>query len=352
MLNIKDKSECAWDLISLGEVLLRFDPGDERVHTARNFRVWEGGGEYNVARNLSKCFRLDTAIITSLADNQIGRLVEDLICQGDVDATEILWRETDGISRAVRNGMYFMERGFGLRSPTGCSDRGNTAVSQLAPGDLDWNRIFSDRGARWFHTGGIFAALSETTAQVAADAMKAAREHGTVVSYDLNYRASLWSDRGGQRAANELNRQLLEFADVVFGVEEYNASFEQYSGEKFRGAAESMASRYGNLKVVATTLRDVTSASSHSLSGSCYFDGSVVKAGNFESVEVLDRVGSGDAFAAGLIYGFLSRVPLETAIETAVAASVLSLCSVGDGLSAQLDEVERLVQRSDHGPVR
>jgi 2-dehydro-3-deoxygluconokinase len=352
VLKLKDKSECSWDLVSLGEVLLRFDPGNERVHTARNFRVWEGGGEYNVARNLSKCFRLDTTIVTALADNQIGRLVEDLICQGGVDVSEIRWRETDGISRGVRNGVYFMERGFGLRSPTGCSDRGNTAVSQLAPGDIDWNRIFAERGARWFHTGGIFAALSETTAEVAADAMKAAKANGTVVSYDLNYRASLWSDRGGRDASNKLNRELLEFADVVFGVEDLNASLADYDEATFQSSAEAMLSSYSGLKLVATTLRDVSSASHHSLSGACYADGQVMKAAGYEDIEVLDRVGSGDAFAAGLIYGILSERSLPASIELAAAASVLSLCSLGDGLSSDLDEVERLVNKSDKAPLR
>jgi 2-dehydro-3-deoxygluconokinase len=352
VLKVKEKSNCTWDLVSLGEVLLRFDPGDERVHTARNFRVWEGGGEYNVARNLSKCFRLKTAIATALADNQIGRLVEDLIDQGGVDVSEILWRETDGVSRTVRNGMYFMERGFGLRSPTGCSDRGNTAVSQLAPGDIDWNRIFAERGARWFHTGGIFAALSESTAKVAADAMKAAKANGTVVSYDLNYRASLWSDRGGRDAANELNRELLEFADVVFGVEDFEAGFASYNEDEFRESAEKMLSRHPGLQIVATTLRDVSSASRHSLCGVCYANGEVVKAGSYENVEVLDRVGSGDAFAAGLIYGILTERSLNSAIEHAAAASVLSLCSLGDGLSAGLDEVERLMNKTDKGPLR
>ena len=352
VINLKDKSACNWDLVSLGEVLLRFDPGDERVHTARNFRVWEGGGEYNVARNLAKCFGLETAIATALADNQIGRLVVDLVHQGGVDVSEIVWRETDGISRAVRNGMYFMERGFGLRSPTGCSDRGNTAVSQLAPGDIDWNLIFGERGTRWFHTGGIFAALSATTAEVAAEAMKSARQHGAIVSYDLNYRASLWSDRGGRDAANELNRELLEFADVVFGVEDFDAGFGVYTEGKFRSSAEAMLARYGDLRVIATTLRDVSSASRHSLSGVYYSEGKVVKAGNYEDIEVLDRVGSGDAFAAGLIYGILSGRSTQSAIDTAVAASVLSLCSLGDGLSARLDEVERLVSNTDHGPLR
>lgn len=352
MLKIKDKSECRWDIVSLGEVMLRFDPGDERVHMARSFRVWEGGGEYNVARNLSKCFGMDAAIVTALADNQIGRLVEDLIAQGGVDRSQIVWRETDGISRGVRNGIYFMERGFGSRAPMGCSDRGNTAVSQLHPGDIDWKNIFAEKGARWFHTGGIFAGLSDSTAEVALEAMRSAKKAGTVVSYDLNYRESIWSGRGGRDAANEVNGRLLAFADVVFGVEDFNAGLSVYSEDEFRGAAGAMLAKYPNLTAAATTLRDVHSASQHSLSG-LYFTGQqVVKARDFRQVDVLDRVGSGDAFAAGLIRETIAGSDMQIRIDVAVASAVLSMASAGDGSSATAREIERLAGSSDSTAIR
>src|SRR6266576_6475351 len=173
-LKIRSKGECRWDLISLGEVMLRLDPGDGRVATTRSFQVWEGGGEYNVARGLKRCFGLDTAVVTALADNPVGRLVQDLIYQGGVDQTHVRWAKFDGVGRVVRNGLNFTERGFGARAALGCSDRGHTAVSQLKPGDTDWEQIFVAEGARWFHTGGIFAALSETTPQVAREALEAA----------------------------------------------------------------------------------------------------------------------------------------------------------------------------------
>jgi 2-dehydro-3-deoxygluconokinase len=293
---------------------------------------------------LSKCFRLDASIVTSLADNQIGRLVEDLIMQGGVDVSNILWRETDGISRQTRNGMYFMERGFGARPPTGCSDRGNTAVSQLKPSEIDWTRIFETQQVRWFHTGGIFAGLSDTSAETARAAMQAAKAAGTAVSYDLNYRDSLWSHRGGRDAANELNRELLEFADVVFGVENFKASFADYSENEFRRCAGLMLECHPNLTVVATTLRDVKSASRHDLSGVCSVGGEVKKAKDYNDVDVLDRVGSGDAFAAGLIFGLLSGDP--HAIELAAASAVLSLASQGDGSSASSAEIHRLASTS------
>jgi len=214
---IKPKSECRWDLLSLGEVMLRFDPGDKRIWTARSFDVYEGGGEYNVARGLKRCFGLETAIATALSDNPIGRLIQDLIYQGGVDQSLIRWVEFDGVGRAVRNGLNFTERGFGVRAPLGCYDRGHTAVSQLKPGDVDWNDVFGRLGSRWFHTGGIFCGLSESAPEVAWEAMKAARRYGTVVSYDLNYRDSLWRAAGGRRRAEEVNRRLAPLVDVILG---------------------------------------------------------------------------------------------------------------------------------------
>jgi 2-dehydro-3-deoxygluconokinase len=351
-LNLKPESECAWDLVSLGEVMLRFDPGDDRIHAARSFRVWEGGGEYNVARNIAKCFRRRAAIVTALADNQIGRLVEDLIQQGGVDVSQILWRETDGISREVRNGLYFMERGFGSRPPTGCSDRGNTAVSKLKDGDLDLKRLFAENGVRWFHTGGIFAGLSESAAAVAAGAMRTAKESGAVVSYDLNYRESLWSGRGGRDAANALNHELLKYADVVFGIENFDASFSGYSEDGFHKAGDPIISRHPNIQILATTLRDVHSASRHSIAGACIADGQVYKSTDHQNIDVLDRVGSGDAFAAGLIHGVLAGKPVQTAIDLAAASCVLSLASLGDGSSATLAEIERLAAGSSRATDR
>ena len=351
-LNLKPESECFWNIVSLGEVMLRFDPGDDRIHAARSFRVWEGGGEYNVARNIAKCFRRSAAIVTALADNQIGRLVEDLILQGGVDASQIHWRETDGISREVRNGMYFMERGFGSRPPTGCSDRGNTAVSKLKSGDVDWKTLFTQKGARWFHTGGIFAGLSDSTADVASEAMRVAKESGAIVSYDLNYRDSLWSGRGGRDAANELNHDLLKYADVVFGVKNFDASFSGYSEDGLLKAADSIISRHPNIQILATTLRDVHSAFRHSIAGACVAGGQVYKSKDHPNIDVLDRVGSGDAFAAGLIYGMLTERPMQKTIDLAAASSVLSLASLGDGSSATLAEIERLAAGSSRATDR
>jgi len=219
-LTVKSKQNCRWDLVSLGEVMLRFDPGDRRIWTTRSFEVSEGGGEYNVARGLKRCFGLDAAIVTALADNPVGRLVEDLMYQGGVDQSLVRWVPFDGVGHSVRNGLNFTERGFGVRPALGSSDRGHTAVSQLKRSDIDWNEIFGKQGARWFHTGGIFCALSETTPEVAIEAMEAARKHGAIISYDLNYRESLWKAIGGKKRAQEVNRRLAPLVDVMLGNEE------------------------------------------------------------------------------------------------------------------------------------
>ncbi len=265
-MKLNDAASARYDLASLGEVMLRLDPGDGRVATTRSFQVWEGGGEYNVARGLRRCFGLRTLIVTALVDNPVGRLVEDLMLQGGVDLSWLRWVADDGVGRRARNGLNFTERGFGLRGAVGCSDRGHTAVSQLKAGDVDWERLFAG-GVRWFHTGGIFAALSETTPQVAREAMEAARRHGVVVSYDLNYRASLWKGIGGPEKARAVNRELVSLVDVLFGNEEdftvalgfqVEGVDEHHSAlpaESFQKMIGSVRAEFPSLQVVATTLR-------------------------------------------------------------------------------------------------
>src|SRR5881396_2241488 len=263
-LKPKDRAGCRWDLVNLGEVMLRLDPGEGRIHTARTFQVWEGGGEYNVARGLKRCFGLDTALVSALADNPVGRLVQDLIFQGGVDQSHVVWRKYDGVGRECRNGLNFVERGFGIRAGVGCSDRGHTAVSQLGPGDVDWAGIFDREGARWLHTGGIFCALSATTPEVAREAMEAARRHGASVSFDLNYRESLWRAFGGHARAIEVNRSLVPLVDVLIGNEEdFSAALgfqvtgvsSQYADldlDRFKGMIRQVVREFPHLRVVAT----------------------------------------------------------------------------------------------------
>ena len=352
MFDLRPAQETRWDIVSLGEVLLRFDPGEDRIRSARSFRVYEGGGEYNVARNLAQAFEKRAAIVTALADNAVGRLVEELMRQGGVDTSNVLWRETDGISGTSRNGLYFWERGFGPRASTGCSDRANTAVSRLKTGEIDWQSVFSHSGARIFHTGGVFTALSETTPDVAAEAMQAARHAGVLVSYDLNYRDSIWSTRGGRAAAEAVNERLLQYADIVFGISGFDASLSGYSEEAFRSAADRMLERFQDLRLLASPLRNIISASRHDVGGVCYAEGKVYASQSWHDVDVLDRVGSGDAFAAGILYGMLEGLPISDTIETAVASSVLAMATPGDSLSVSKKEIDSAVSSSSVAPVR
>lgn len=324
--------------MSLGEILLRFDPGYRRIHNSREFTVWDGGAEYNVAANAARVFKQRSVIAAGLADNGLGRLAEELARAAGVDTSELIWRGDS------RNGLYFIERGFGIRPPASTFDRENTATSQLAPGEIEWQRLFSESGVRWFHTGGVFTGLSDTTPEVAAEAMQAARENGTIVSYDLNYRGSLWKIRGGRDAANVLNRKLLPHTDVVFGTFDFDSTLSNYSEGSFRQAAEKMISEFPNLKAVVSTLRETHSASLHDLAGVCLIDGQVLRSKDYKNMEVLDRVGSGDAFAAGFISGLLDGKDAQFAIDCGAAHGSLAMTTPGDTSMSTMDEVIALMQ--------
>lgn len=354
-LELRKKEDCKFDMISLGEIMLRLDPGDARIRTARLFRVWEGGGEYNVARGLRKCFGLKTAAVTALADNEIGRLVEDFMLQGGVDTSLIKWVKYDGIGRTVRNGLNFTERGYGIRGALGVSDRGNTAASQLKEGDIDWEYIFGTLGVRWLHTGGIFAALSDTTAKVVIEAVKTAKKYGTVVSYDLNYRPSLWNDIGGKAKAREVNKEIAKYIDVMIGNEE---DFTACLGLEVEGNDENLkklnidgykkmmakaAELYPNFKVAASTLRTVKTATVNDWSAICWADGKVYNGLDLNGLEIYDRVGGGDSFASGLIYGLMETGDPQTAVNYGVAHGALAMTTPGDTSMATKAEVERII---------
>jgi len=356
-LKLKNESHCRWDLISLGEVMLRLDPGEGRIHTTRKFSVCEGGGEYNVARGLRRCFGKRTAVLTALADNPVGRLVEDLMLQGGVDLSLVRWVPYDGVGRTARNGLNFTERGFGPRAAVGCSDRGHTAVSQLQPGDFDWEAIFGRHGARWLHSGGIFCALGETTPAVARAAFDAARRHGTIVSYDLNYRDSLWRSIGGQTRAQEINRALMGSVDVLFGNEEdfsaalgfavegTDPSFQDLPISSFRRMIAKVTDAFPNITAVATTLRATRSASRNGWGALCSFAGELFEVQQDE-IEICDRVGGGDSFASGFICGLLEARGPEWALRCGVAHGALAMSTPGDTSMATRSEVERRMKGS------
>jgi 2-dehydro-3-deoxygluconokinase len=354
-LTIKPKQQCRWDLVSLGEVMVRLDPGNRRIATTRAFEVCEGGGEYNVARGLKRCFGLDTAIVTAFADDPVGRLLQDLIYQGGVDQSLVRWVPHDGVGRAARNGLNFTERGFGIRAAIGSYDRGHTAVSQLKPGEIDWDDIFGKQGARWLHTGGIFCALSPSAPDVALEAMQAGRRLGAIVSYDLNYRASLWKSLGGKKQAQEVNRRIAPYVDVMLGneedfsaalgydvpgLDEHHSTFEV---EGFKQMISKVLKDYP-FQVVATTLRKAKTATQNDWGAICYADAKFFQAKNRDNLEIFDRVGGGDSFASGLIYAFLTGHDPLWAVECGAAHGALAMTTPGDTSMATLDDVLQVMK--------
>ncbi len=354
-LKLRDKKDCKYDAVSLGEVMLRLDPGEGRIRTARSFTAWEGGGEYNVIRGLHKCFGMDTAVITAFADNEVGRLMKDFIEQGGVDTRLIHWKKTDGIGRVCRNGINFTERGYGIRGAIGCSDRFNTAISQATAKDLDFEYIFGELGVRWLHTGGIYAALSETASETVIEAIKTAKKYGTMISYDLNYRPSMWSAIGGQEKAQEVNKEIAKYVDVMIGNEE---DFTACLGFRIEGNDENLkelnldgykkmiseaAKTYPNFKLVATTLRTVRTATINDWKAICWADGEIYKSKEYDALEILDRVGGGDSFASGLVYGLMTTGDPEKAVNYGAAHGALAMTTPGDTSMASLSEVEAVM---------
>jgi 2-dehydro-3-deoxygluconokinase len=355
-LAIRPADSCRWSLVSLGEVMLRLDPGEGRIATTRGFTCWEGGGEYNVARGLARCFGMRTAVVTALVDNPVGRLIEDFMRQGGVDGSHVRWVPFDGVGRLARNGLNFTERGFGVRAALGMYDRGHTAAAQMRAGEIGWDALFGTEGAQWFHTGGIFAALSETTPGVVHEAMAAARRHGTIVSYDLNYRPSLWKAIGGKARAQEVNRDLVGMVDVLLGNEEdftaalgfdvegLDPDLSALDPANFGRMIEHVVAAYPTLRMVATTLRNARTATRNDWGAVCWADGELYAATPRPDLEILDRVGGGDSFASGLAYGLLSGQGPARAVEYGAAHGALAMTTPGDTSMVTLAEVEQVMR--------
>ncbi len=363
-LVLKDKKDCMYDCISLGEVMLRLDPGDGRIKNARSFQVWEGGGEYNVSRGLRKCFGYKTAIVTALADNDVGVLIEDFIMQGGVDTSFIKWMKFDGIGRSVRNGLNFTEKGHGIRGALGVGDRANSAASQMKADDIDWEYLFGTLGVRWMHTGGIFAALSDTTPGVVLEAVKTAKKYGTIVSYDLNYRPSLWNYIGGIDRAREVNRELAKYIDVMIGNEEdftaclglevegNDENFNEINRSGYENMIRQAVATYPNFKAIATTLRTVKTATVNDWGAICWYDGEFYSSKTYDALEIYDRVGGGDSFASGFIYGMVTFNDGQKAIEYGAAHGALAMTTPGDTSMASLKEVEAVVKGAGARVIR
>ena len=354
-LQLKSREECKYDAVSIGEVMLRLDPGEGRIRTARQFRAWEGGGEYNVVRGLRRCFGLNTGVITAFADNEVGMLMEDLILQGGVDTSLIKWMKTDGIGRVCRNGLNFTERGFGIRGAVGCSDRANTAISKATKDDFDFEYIFGELGARWLHTGGIYAALSEQSCETVIEAIKTAKKYNTVISYDLNYRPSMWSAIGGLDKAREVNKEIAKYVDVMIGNEEdftaclgleiegNDANLKELNIDGYKKMIAEAVKIYPNFKAVATTLRTVKSASINDWSALCWADGQIYSSARYDNLEIMDRVGGGDSFASGLIYGLMTTGDAQIAVNYGAAHGALAMTTPGDTTMASKKEVEAVM---------
>ncbi len=337
LLNISEKANSKFDIVTLGELLLRFDPGDARIWEADAFKLYDGGAEYNVAANLSKVFGMHAGFVSKVHDNLIGRLALGLARRAGVD-TRFVKTTDDG-----RNGIYFIERGSGPRAARSAFDRDHSAVSAANAETFAFGEIFSE-GVRWFHTGGVFAGLSDTTPQAAAAAMKAAGAANAVVSYDLNYRDSLWGKRGGRDAANAVNKRLLPYADVVFGAFDAETDLDRFDEESFAASASAMIAEFPNLKMVVSTLRTIRDAGRHDLGGVCYLDGEIVTATPQTDISVFDRVGSGDAFAAGFIYGMLEGKGVKFALDCGTALGTLAMTTAGDVAAVMADEVFSLMK--------
>jgi 2-dehydro-3-deoxygluconokinase len=355
-IQLRPVEQCKYDILSFGEIMLRLDPGEERIHTTRHFRVWEGGGEYNVARGLKRCFGKRAAVVTAIVDNPVGRLLEDFIFEGGVSTEYFRWVPFDGIGRKSRVGLNFTERGYGVRAAVGCSDRANSAASQIKKGDFDWDKIFGKDGVRWLHTGGIFAALSATTPDAIIEAVTIAKKHGTIVSYDLNYRESLWKDFGGQDKARQVNREIAKYVDVMIGNEEdFTAAlgFEvegldehcsKLDPSNFKRMIQKAVAEFGNFKAVATTLRNVKTATRNDWGAILYMDGKFHEAVLRPDLEILDRVGGGDSFASGLVYGLMEGKSPEQAVNYGAAGGALAMTTPGDTSMATLKEVEAVMK--------
>lgn len=343
VVTVRPAHECRFDVLALGEVMLRLDPGEGRVRTARTFHVSEGGGEYNVGRALRRCFGQRAALVTAIGDNEVGRLLEDLLLQGGVNLDHVVWRAADDVGRQHRTPLNFTERGFGVRSSRGVYDRANSATATLQPDDVDWDHLFGELGVRWFHTGGIFAGLSESTFDVARAAMSSARRHGTVVSYDINYRPSLWQARGGTEALQRMTNELLGDVDVLFGVD----------AADFDDTIDGFVRELPGLAAVAATQRVVHSASRNDWGGVAWSpSGGRVEGTHHQGLEILDRVGGGDGFAAGVIYGLLEGRSLAGALELGIAHGALVMTTAGDTSSVDLADVERLCSGGDASVIR
>lgn len=353
-LKIRDAEKCQRDFLALGAIVQRFDPGMIPLHEAVNFQRHCSGGEYNPAVNLSKCFRMRTAVCSASVHYPPGWWIESEVRRAGVEAY-FKWFQFDGV-HGPRIATVYSDRAIGIRAPEVWYDRAYEAGAMLKPGDFDWADLFQRRGMRWFHSGGIFAALSPTTSALIIEAMTAARAAGTIVSYDLNFRKKLWdASEGGSARAVEVNRKIASSVDVMIGNEEdlqlglgipgpeVSTKRSKLDAATFKEMIEKTISAYPNIRLVATTLREVHSASHHSWKCVLWYDGKFYESPVME-LDVYDRIGGGDGFASGLIYGLLTNQEPELSLRLGWAHGALLTTFPGDTTMARLDQVRSLAE--------
>lgn len=348
-LNIKSKASN--DFISLGALVHRLDPGNIPFRKATECKIHVSGGEFNVAANLADCFQMKTGVVSALADYPIGNLIAERVKAMGVKPFFKHFKH-NGVNGPNMATVY-SDRGFGIRAPSVFYNRANEAASLLKPGDFNWDQIFAG-GVRWFHSGGIFASLSETTGQLIIEAMKAAKASGAVTSFDLNFRAKLWNIWGGEQKAVDVIKKIVKNVDVLVGNEEdlqkglgipgpEVSAKSKLDPSTFFGMIDKVIKKYPHVKIVATTLREVHSTNHHSWSAVAWIDGKTYSAPTCE-LNVFDRVGGGDGFASGFIYGLLTDEKPENAVKLGWAHGALLTTYPGDTTMATLDEVKAFAQ--------
>jgi 2-dehydro-3-deoxygluconokinase len=348
---IRPASDCEFDLLALGECMIRLSPpGHQRIELTPVFEAYAGGGEYNVAYALAR-YGMRAGWISRLVDNPLGHFVRNHAQTSGMDISEVIWVPYDGVGRADRIGLNFTEVGIGVRASVTLYDRGHTAVAHMKPGEVDWKRIFHARRVRWFHTGGIFTALSDSCAEVALEAMKAAHEAGTIVSYDLNFRSKLWTSK----RAIEVTKNLIPYIDVLIGNEE---DFQKVLGfqvegtdehlkrlpvEGYKKMVEKVVKAYPSIQAVGTTLREVVSGLVNNWSAIMYYDGTFYQSRKYENLEIEDRVGGGDGFCSGFVYGFLHGMTPQECVEMGAAHGALLQSTRGDTSMVTMEEIKHVM---------
>ena len=351
-LKLRPATACQLDVLTFGECMIRLSPpGHQRIELTPYFEAWVGGGEYNVSYALSR-YGLRTAWVSRLVDNPLGWFIRNHARASGMDLSHVVWIPYDGVGKADRIGLNFTEVGIGVRASVTLYDRGHSAAAHIQPGEVNWKKIFSERGVRWFHTGGICTALSDSSAAVVKEAMEAAHAAGTVVSYDLNFRSKLWSSE----KAMAVTQGLVPFIDVLIGNEE---DFQKVLGFKVEGVDESLkklpvegykkmvaqvVAKHSHIQAVGTTLREVVSGLVNNWSAILYYDREFYQSNRYEGLEVEDRVGGGDGFCSGVIYAFLQGLSAQEAVNLGAANGALLQSTRGDTSMVTLEEVKHVMK--------